>query len=362
MGTTRRRFVKDLAVAGAAAAVFPALWVPKARAAWSPGTSVHPNIRDLRVVSITDPAMARQDTPGISWARQEELVNRKVVWENMDRLACGLVSTDRPEEAWRSIFVKPPRKSWSEAVFAIKTNHISQQHTRSAVISRVCHAAVNILGVKPGNIHIYDACHGSSMKRETPFRDLPEGTRIENTWGGSDTMTSVPKPWGNGGREAKCLEHLVNGTVDILVNISMCKGHGSNFGGFTMTMKNHFGTFDPGHGHGLGSLEYLLAINRTPEILGTMDPRTGQVRYPRQQLCIVDGLWASKHGPSGNPSHQTNFMAMGVFSPAVDYLVAARFRAEKMGWTVNMNAARRMLTEFGYSEGDLPEGGRLIEV
>jgi hypothetical protein len=358
--TTRRRFMKSLALAGASAAVFPTIWVPKARAAWFPKTSVHPNIDNLRVVAITDPAMTTPDTPGIPWARQEELVNRMAVWEDMDRLACGLVRTDKPEEAWKGVFIKPPRKPWSETVFAIKTNHISRQHTRSAVMSKVCRVAVDILGVKAGNIHIYDACHGSSMQKETPFRNLPEGTRIENTWGGSDTPTAVPKPWDD--EEAKCLGHLVKGAVDILVNISLCKGHSPQFGGFTMTMKNHFGTFDPGHGHAQGAMEYLLAINRTPEILGPMDPRTGRVQYPRQQLCIVDGLWASKSGPGGNPSHQTNFMAMGVFSPAVDYLIASRFRAEKMGWPVNMNAARRMLTDFGYSEGDLPQGGKLIEI
>ncbi|PKN61394.1 MAG: hypothetical protein CVU57_29690 [Deltaproteobacteria bacterium HGW-Deltaproteobacteria-15] len=360
--TTRRGFMKNLALAGAAAAVLPTIWVPKTRAAWFPKTSVHPHVDNLRVVAITDPAMTTPDTPGISWARQEDLVNRKAVWEDMDRLACGLVQTDKPEEAWKGLFIKPPRKPWSDTVLAIKTNHISQQHTRSAVMSKVCHVAVDILGVKAGNIHIYDACHGSSISKETPFRGLPEGTRIENTWGGSNTSTSIPHPWENGNGESGCVEHLVKGTVDILVNIALCKGHSPQFGGFTMTMKNHFGTFDPGPGHRQGSLDYLLAINRTPEILGTMDPHTGKVQYPRQQLCIIDGLWASKHGPSGNPSHQANFMAMGVFSPAVDYLIASRFRAERMGWKVNMNAARRMLTDFGYSEGDLPQGGKLIEI
>jgi hypothetical protein len=362
MSITRRRFMKDVALVSAAVAVSPTIWVPKARASWAPKTSIHPNLDNLRVVTITDPAMTRPDSTGIPWARQEELVNTKVVWEDMDKLACGLVQTKNPEEAWKAIFIKPPRKSWSDTVFAIKTNHISQQHTRSAVISKVCHVAVDILGAKPGNIHIYDACHGSSMKKETPFKGLPEGTRIENTWGGSTTMTPVPKPWTNVNGESGCLELLVKDTVDILVNISMCKGHSSNFGGFTMTMKNHFGTFDPAPGHQRGSLEYLLAINMTPEILGSMDPRTGQVQFPRQQLCIVDALWADKGGPLGNPSHQTNFMAMGAFSPVVDYLVATGFRAERMGWGINRTAARRMLTDFGYSENDLPHGGKLIEV
>jgi hypothetical protein len=280
----------------------------------------------------------------------------------MDRLACALTGTKSPEEAWRAIFIKPPGKSWSHTVFAIKTNHISQQHTRSAVMSKCCRVVTEILGGKPSNIHIYDACYGGSMERDTPFKNLPEGVRIENTWGGSNVSTKIPKPWGDGGEESRCIKPLVSGGVDILVNISMCKGHTSNFGGFTMTMKNHFGTFEPGPGHQQGSTEYLLAINRTQEILGAMDPKSGKVLFPRQQLCIVDGLWSSKGGPYGHPSHQTNFMAMGVFSPAVDYLVATRFRGERMGWDLNKKVTLRMLTEFGYSERDLPNGGRLIEI
>jgi hypothetical protein len=53
---------------------------------------------------------------------------------------------------------------------------------------------------------------------------------------------------------------------------------------------------------------------------------------------------------------------MGVLSPVVDHVVATRFRAEKMGWRVNMDAVERMLTEFGYSKQDLPNSGRLFMV
>jgi hypothetical protein len=33
-----------------------------------------------------------------------------------------------------------------------------------------------------------------------------------------------------------------------------------------------------------------------------------------------------------------------------------------MGWELNREMTRRMLTEFGYTEADLPGGGKLIEV
>jgi hypothetical protein len=91
-----------------------------------------------------------------------------------------------------------------------------------------------------------------------------------------------------------------------------------------------------------------------------MHKRTGKVLYPRQQLCLIDALWASRGGPGGNPSHQPNFLAMGVLAPVVDYQIATKFREEMMGWDLNMEMTRRMLAEFGYTATDLPAGGKLI--
>jgi hypothetical protein len=273
---SRRRFMKKAMITGTALTAFPTILVPKARAMWARKTAVHPNVDNLRVVGVTDAGMTRALEPVTSWNRQEELVDKEVVWENIDKLAGALAETRNPGEAWRTIFVKPPRKSWSDAVVAIKTNNIAKQHTRSAVMAKICHELRNTLGVKPYNIRIYDACHGSDVDTSTPFKGLPEGTRIENQWGGSVTPTAIPKPWKKGKRKSECLEHLVNGSVDILINIAMCKGHSERFGGFTMTMKNHFGTFSPSPGHSLwGTQDYLMAINQTPEILGPMDKRTG---------------------------------------------------------------------------------------
>ena len=87
------------------------------------------------------------------------------------------------------------------------------------------------------------------MSQETPFEGLPEGCRIEGRWGGISTSTFVPAPWKDPGGESKCLKYLVEGSVDILVNLTLCKGHSSHFGRFTLTMKNDFGTFSPGPGH-----------------------------------------------------------------------------------------------------------------
>ncbi len=359
---SRRRFIRKAIIMGTAVTSFPMIMIPKARPAWARRTVVHPNVNNLRVVGITDPQMTRAIDPVSSWNRQNELVVTEAVWENMDRLACGLVETRNPDEAWRTIFIKPPRKAWSDTMVAIKTNNIAQQHTRSAVMAKITHTLTDTLGVKPVNIHIYDASHGYSMARYTPFAGLPEGCQIEDDWGGITTPTTVPAPWKKTGGKSLCLKQLVDGSVDILINIALCKGHSRRFGGFTMTMKNHFGTFSPSPGHMGGSSDYLIAINQTPEILGTIDKQTGNVLYPRQQLCFIDALWASRGGPGGRPTNQPNFLAMGVMSPIVDYLVATRFRGEKLGWEPNMKATRRMLADFGYEESDLPAGGQIIEV
>jgi hypothetical protein len=360
---SRRSFIKKTAAVAAGISAFPMIFIPKAKAHWSPKTMVHPNVNNLRVVGITDPkmTMSAEQIPQ-TWTGQEKLVNKKAVWESINKMACGLVDTRNPEEAWRAILVKPPLKSWSDTVVAIKTNCIGVQHTRSAVMAKICHTLTDILGVKPHNIHIYDAQHGYRMMAATPFQGLPQGTRLERDWGGFTMTTPVPTPWR--GNSSICVEHLVSGTVDILVNIAMCKGHFPQFGNFTMTMKNHFGTFAPGPGHVSAetALDYLIAINQTPEILGKMDDKTGKVLYPRQQLCLVDALWASEPGPLLEPTHQPNFLAMGVLSPVVDYLVATQFRGKKMGWEPNMEATRRILSDFGYSESDLPVGGKIIEV
>ena len=359
---SRRGFIKQVAVTGAAITAFPTVLLPEARAAWAKKTVVHPHVDNLRVVGIKDPKMTTHIDPVSSWARQEQLVAKEAVWENMDKLACALADNRNADEAWRTIFLKPPRKPWSDTVVAIKTNNIAQQHSHSAVMAKICHTLTDTIGIKAHNLHIYDACHGDNLLVKTPFTGLPVGCRIEDKWGGSTVGTKVREPWKSGEGEAKCLKHLVDGSVDILVNMAMCKGHSGTFGKFTMTMKNHFGTFSPRPGHLGGGLDYLLAINQTPEILGPMDKRSGKVLYPRQQLCIVDALWASKGGPGGNPSHQPNFLVMGVLSPVVDYLVSTKFRGETMGWKPNRNAVQRMLTDFGYDVGDLPAGGKIIEV
>jgi hypothetical protein len=356
---TRRTFIKKTVVAGVGISAFPTIFIPKARAQWAPKTTVHPNVDNLRVVSITDAKMIKPDA---SFFDLDKFIVQKAVWENLDKLACSLTQTQNPQEAWRTIFIKPPGKSWSDTVVALKFNSVPVHgyQTPSALVSKVCHSLINTLGVKSSNIHIYDAVTGVMMRK---FTGLPQGCRVEELWGGVTTETQIPKPWPDAVNKGKstCLRQLVDGSVDILINIAQCKSHFFAFlGGFSMAMKNHFGSFEPRWGHspnGTG-LDYLISINQTPEILGSMDKQTGKVLYPRQQLCLIDGLWANTHFSKD----QTNFLAMGVLAPVVDYQVGTKFLRERMEWNIPVPVTNRMLSDFGYSESDLPAGGKLIEV
>ena len=355
---TRRTFIKKTAVAAAGISAFPMIFIPKARAQWAPKTMVHPNVDNLRVVSITDAKMIKPDA---SFFDLDKFIVQKAVWENIDKLACSLTQTQSPQEAWRTIFIKPPGKSWSDTVVALKFSSVPVRgyQTPSAIVSKICHSLVNTVGVKSYNIHIYDAVHGTMMQK---FVGLPEGCRVEELWGGVTTEAQIPKPWSDAINKGKstCLKQLVDGSVDILINISKCRGHVfSHLGGFTMAMKNHFGSFYPHWGHSPDSgLDYLIAINQTPEILGSMDKKTGRVLYPRQQLCLIDGLYVVDN----ISLHQTNFLAMGVLAPVVDYQVGTKFLREKMEWNIPVPVTNRMLTDFGYDESDLPAGGKIIDL
>ncbi|MBS3763663.1 MAG: DUF362 domain-containing protein, partial [Planctomycetes bacterium] len=355
---SRRSFLKT-ALAGAGAAALPTIIVPGKVHAFQKGQRIHPNISPLKVVGLRDEKMTTDRRLRVGWNKQEEAVNSKAVATNIDRLATTLAGESNVRKAWETIFVKPPGKAWNDVVVAIKTNNIAQQHTRSAVMAKICHVLTDVLGVKGQHIHIYDAKHGGSISRGTPFKGLPDGVEIENTWGGMRSQAPVPAPWKSGSKSSQCVTALAEGKADILIDIAMCKGHGGRFGGFTMCCKNHFGSFSPRPGHAGDGTDYLLSINKSEAILGKQNAR-GRVEFPRQQLCIVDALWASRPGPSGHPTAQPNALFMGVCGPVVDYQIATKFRKEAMGWPVNQTVADRFLSDFGFTPDKLPSGGKII--
>jgi hypothetical protein len=306
--------------------------------------------------------MTLEEKPVAPWKVQDRLVDPEAVDQNIDRLACALAGEKREQDAWKRIFIKPPGKTWSDVVVAVKTNNIARQHTRSAVMAKICKVLTRVVGIKASNIFIYDACHGGDMLKKTPFSGLPEGCGIMEKWGGFSTDAPVGLPWKDGKQTVKAVKPIVSGQVDLLVNMALSKGHSPAFGSFSMTLKNHLGTFNPRpHAHADGASEYLMAINKSPLILGELNGAGRKVAFPRQQLCLIDALWASEQGPMCDSSDQPNRLFMGTFAPTLDYVVAHRFRKEIMGWPLNEPLVDRFLTEFGIDPTDLPNKGAVID-
>ena len=347
---SRRDFVKVTAAAGAGLAASRFFFnISKLYGAdFQKMGPVNGFIPNNRVAFIHDKAMTSGEVIR-DWTGQNEATKADVVGQNMDRVACTLADDKAPAKAWGKILQKPKEKEWKDVVVAIKTNNIAEQHTRNAVMVKMCNVLVNGMGIAGANVHIFDGCHGGDIDRKSPFEGLPEGVLIEKQWGGINTNTPLPDPYGG---ETRCVKSITNDDVDILVNISMCKGHSGTFGGFTMTMKNHFGTFNPGGGHGKNGLGYLTSINKSEAVLGKIEAETGKIIKPKQQLCIIDALWSSQPGPGGPPTHCTNAIFMGTFPPMLDYIVARDFRKGEMGWNVNETATAQFLTDFGYTKED----------
>ena len=307
------------------------------KGAWTNGMKINPSIDNLRVVCCIDPAMIKADPRSWDIASQNNPVNAEKVLRNMDAMACALAQKNAPHEAWGSIFQKPASKEWQDVKVAIKPNCFMPNNPRVAVIDAVCRALVS-LGVRPSNIIIYDGRVGAKDKYGAFVgKGLLAGVVVSdgnNALGGA-IDAPVPAPYKG---KFKCSASIANGTIDILVSIAVNRGH--HMAGVTMTMKNHAGTFDPMPIHLGGGLNYIIAFNKSEAILGG-EP-------VRQQLCIVDSLWAQTKGPMGAPNKRPCAILMGTFAPAVDYITARRIREPLMGCT-HPPELKRLMTDFGYT-------------
>jgi hypothetical protein len=160
------------------------------------------------------------------------------------------------------------------------------------------------------------------------------------------------------GSKEKCVKALKDGTIDILINFAVNKGHYITYAGkFTLALKNHIGSikFDHEMNDPAKFSDKIIAINQSKQILG-------EGAVPLQQLCIVDSLWAMRDGPSGSLDSLVFCLVMGTFAPIVDYLTVKKIREELtesdggkaygMGMTnTNTEVLNQFVSAFGYDPG-----------
>jgi hypothetical protein len=352
--TNRRGFLKTAAigatgVAFSSSAISSALNLNKNAIAWRSGLNINPSISNSKVVSCYDEAMVINPIAG-DFARQNEGVNTSLIEKNMDKIAVQLTLRTPASIAWSTIFQLPTGKQWDQVKVAIKVNCLNIYNMpRVAIVGKIC-SELMILGVLAQNITIYDSLSNASGSGKystsagTPISGLPGGIIVSNTDPITDFGPQVPV----GSTTLKCssavaqknADNTISYIPDIIVNCATNKGHDDSFGGFAMLMENHVGTIKLDK----PTPQELIDINQSEAIIGQ-----GTTDVPcRQQLCIIDSLWASTSGPTGTNDKYPYRIIMGMLAPVVDYFTARKVRADVMKCTFNTSVVNNWLSAFGY--------------
>jgi plastocyanin len=360
----RRAFLQKSA-AGAAALMAAHMVPGRVLGKTAAATQVTEGIDNLRVVYCKDAAMIKTGTavnwmasdPTVSMKQQNDAANGAAIQANLDKMATALAQKETAVEAWRAILRKPPSKDWGQVKAAIKINALGCNHPRIAIAGKICDVLVT-LGVAEQNITVYDGiisfdgmsgnCSATNLFGGFKGKGLPPNAVVSN---GGETF-SLPLSVGTG----TCT--TIARDADIIINIAVNKSHNFNCGGFTLTIKNHLGTvFSNWSGNRPCpvSPETLFRFFTTPMITGTPDFVQGIPS--KQQLCIVDSLWASASGgdPWSAPDCSPGFLVMGTFSPAVDYLTVKKLREGMMSAQHNATYVNRLMTDFGYTQTDMTD-------
>ncbi|MBN1130405.1 MAG: DUF362 domain-containing protein [Chitinispirillaceae bacterium] len=353
MPTNRRDFLKTSAAGSMSLALGGIGSSSEASSGgWTNGMRINPTIDNLRVVCCHDPRMISSTPTRWEFNYQNAAINTSIAQLNLDAMAMSLAQKSTAAEAWATIFQKPAAKQWSQVRVAMKVNCIEYRNMpRLALVDGVAKQLI-ALGVPAANIVIYDGCHNaySSSTTQPKYNStdsisrLPAGIVVSNGNGslGGTVSATVPSM-----SNSNCTANIANGTIDILVNFALNKGHSADFGTATMTMKNHAGTFNPNGLHNSTATNYLFNINKSAAILGGSPVR--------QQLCVLDSLFASNQGPTVAPTVAPARIVMGVFGPAVDYLTVKRIREPVMSASHNATVVNRFLTEFGYQTSQVTD-------
>ena len=341
MQVRRRHFLKMTAVGATGLALGRAR---PAFAAWpASGTlDINPDISNLRVVACVDTAMMKSKPTGTTFAAENAVMDSARVQADMDAMAMQLANASSADAAWKTIFRSS--KPWASTIVAIKVNVTEPQNMpRVAVIEKICRVFAS-LGVPASNVIVYDggpSSFASNTSNYTSYFSTTDTSKIPGTIShlndglGGTTNAALPN-----GSSATCTADIAKGKVDILVSIAVNKGH-PNFGGATLCMKNHFGTFLANH---TDLNNYIFNINKSDAIVGGTPVR--------QQLCIVDSIIANKASNTGPPEAMPCYLVMGTFAPAVDYLTVKKLREAVMSATHDSTVIDSYMTTFGYTTKD----------
>jgi uncharacterized protein (DUF362 family) len=277
--TTRREFLKQMALTGAALTALPG--VVEAAGKMAQGTG-----GKSRVVIATDTAALTKDNEAV------QAVVEKMLAKSMTKLTDAKTSA----QAWKKLF--SPKD-----VVGIKVNCLFGKgvSTRPEVVNAVI-AGLKSAGVKEDNIIVWDR---SSV-------DLIKCGFIPNKTGPGVKYFADDDAWGPEIQQGAFKGHIttvINEKITALVNMPILKTHGIT--GISCCLKNHYGSFNnPGNHHGNNCDPQVADFSSIPMVKDKM------------RLVVVDGLRPQHSGGPGLQAHdQFNHYALMVSTDpvAADY-------------------------------------------
>jgi hypothetical protein len=346
MKQERRDFLKLTTVGATGLALGRARF---AQAAWpaSGKLEINPAISNMRVVACVDAKMMKSVPSSMTFETQNAAVDYARVQANMDAMAMELAQKSTAEEAWKTIFRSG--KAWTDTVVAVKVNSGEPKNTARLAVLQKLSRVLTGYGVQPKNFIVYD---GNTKNPTAPSIfsasfSTTDTSKVLGVVGGpsgssDDLLGGFKDAQLGNGTTRRCAAKIVDGTVDILINIANNKGH-TMFGRVTLCMKNHYGTWEPDTQHtDLNNL--LFNMNKADAIIGG--------NPPRQQLCFIDSMFCNKADIRGTPELMPCYFVMGTFAPAVDYLTVKKVREEVSKLTHDTATVNSYLTSWGYTTND----------
>jgi uncharacterized protein (DUF362 family) len=287
-GMTRREFVKTTAV-GAAGLAFMN-W-PKAE--------VQANQKYPYWGKVV---VARDDA-----ATDGPKINTRVVCPLLDEAINAL--TDG--RGWQGIF--PVIKPEDRVAIKINSYNPGTLITHEEVLDGIVGKLMD-LGVKPGNIIIFDGGPGRIASLEMSSIK-GKGVRVSSTGGyaviaseGFDDGAKATFPEG----DAVCLSRIISDST-YLINAPVLKDHGGS--GITFSLKNHVGSVDnPSKIHRGSTFWGAIRAGSIADINNIREIKE------KTRLIVGDGLFGMyQGGPTGNPQFAYNGLIVGTDPVAVDH-------------------------------------------
>ena len=276
--TTRREFLRQMALTGAALTALPGVVEAAGKIAQTAGGK-------SRVVITTDAAALTRDNEAV----------QAVVEKMLDKSLAKLTDSKSGADAWKKLF--SPKD-----VVGIKVNCLfgKMVSTRPEVVRAVI-AGLRTAGVDENNIIVWDRSSGDLAKSGFSLNKDGPGVKYfadDDNWGPEIQQGAFK------GRITK----VISEKVTAIINMPVLKTHGIT--GISCCLKNHYGSFDnPGNHHG-NCCNAMADFSSIPMV------------KDKTRLVVVDALRPQHSGGPGlQADDQFNYYSMMVSADplAADY-------------------------------------------